>query len=155
MTIFWPRGIHSRWRLELCIIRLHSKWMISRDYPYAAAWFSIDSLCSAICSADETELGLSSCNKIDSHKLVGHFQIPKSPITSFIDSSCEDSTNGILFVLFASVAPALREMHVGCLEINILFAVILDYNYCVHNKIRKSMSRFIISRKPTALCKTT
>lgn len=97
MTIFWPRGIHSRWRLELCIIRLHSKWMISRDYPYAAAWFSIDSLCSAICSADEKELGLSSWNKIDSHKLAGHFQIPKSPITSFIDSSCEDSTNVIPF----------------------------------------------------------
>ena len=71
--------------------------MISRDYPYAAAWFSIDSLCSAICSADEKELGLSSSNKIDSHKLVGHFQIPKSPITSFIDSSCEDSTNVIPF----------------------------------------------------------
>lgn len=73
MIIFWFRGIYFRWRLEFCIIRLYSKWMILRDYLYVVVWFFIDSLCFVICSVDEKEFGFFSWNKIDLYKLVGYF----------------------------------------------------------------------------------
>lgn len=128
MTIFWPRGIHSRWRLELCIIRLHSKWMISRDYPYAAAWFCIDSLCYTICTAVK-ELGLSSWNKIDSHKLVGHFQSPKSLLHLLLTAPVRITQMLLLFLLCScNITLSNWNLHRLRLKINVLFAVILDYN---------------------------